>query len=302
MNNTWSWVKKNWFVLLLIAVILGLLGVRPGYPMMSPYESKATRVAPISVGGSMMDYGTTDAAGVDYEPDFVSESVNIASERIVVQDTTMSMLVADVSVSVKGIEKIAADANGFMVRKIVAKPEGAANGEIVIRVPAEKRESILDSIRAIGIKVTQEDVYGNDVTDRYEDVDARIQGLNNAKSKMEKILDQATNPQDLMNIQNQIINLQQQIDSLKGRQNYLSQTAKLTKISVYLSTDELSLPYSPEKSWRPSVVLKLAVRSMIETTRSIANLVIWIVVYLPVVLIVIGIAWLARYLFLKIKK
>lgn len=307
MNKILTFIKNNWLVFVLLLVIGLLLARNTGVSTMMTSSTKSYGM-PTSIGGQrMMDYGGDDgSSGIAYED--IAPSLNITNEpntvtetvqRIVVLDTTMSMLVSDVPKSITEIEKITSGANGFMVSKNVSKPEGAANGEIVIRVPSEKREPVLTDIRALGMKVTNENVYGNDVTDQYEDIDTKIQSLSSAKSKMEKIMDQATNAQDLMNIQNQINNIQRQIDALKGRQNYLSQTAKLTKISIFLSTDELSLPYSPEESWRPSVVLKLAVRSMIQTSRAIASMVIWLAVYLPIVLLVIALVWIVKIVIKK---
>ena len=63
----------------------------------------------------------------------------------------------------------------------------------------------------------------------------------------------------------------------------------MSKITLYLSTDELSLPYTPDTKFRPNVVFKLAVRSLLDTLRAIAEALIWVGVYsaiwLPVVII-----------------
>ncbi len=224
-----------------------------------------------------------------------------SDQRMVIQNTNMSMLVKDVPESVKGIEKIATELGGFMVDKSLTKPEGAASGHITFRVPTEKRESALDKIRLLGVRVVSENVYGDDVTDQYVDTATRIANLERVKAQMETILGQAVRVQDLMEVQIQINNIQEQIDSLKGQQKYLEQTAKLTRISVSLSTDELALPYAPDTAWRPAVVFKTAVRSMVGALRSVADMVIWMVVYLPVILIVLGLILLARFVYKKLQ-
>jgi hypothetical protein len=89
------------------------------------------------------------------------------------------------------------------------------------------------------------------------------------------------NVSDMLNVQRELLNVQQQIDAIKGQQAYLEGSAKLTRISVYLSTDELALPYAPDDSWRPSVVLKEAIRSLILNVRGILNALIWIAVFFP---------------------
>jgi ABC-type uncharacterized transport system fused permease/ATPase subunit len=58
---------------------------------------------------------------------------------------------------------------------------------------------------------------------------------------------------------------------------------------VTISKDEFELPYAPEESWSAQVVFKTAVRDLIRTLRSVAEKVIWVVVYaiiwLPVALV-----------------
>ncbi|KKT72665.1 MAG: hypothetical protein UW68_C0029G0006 [Candidatus Collierbacteria bacterium GW2011_GWB1_44_6] len=220
-------------------------------------------------------------------------------QRLTVQDTSMSMQVRDVADVTKKIEETATSMGGYMVNKSLTRPEGAASGNITIRVPAEKREQALDEIRSLGVKVVSENVYGYDVTDQYVDLETRITDLESLKAKMQAILDQAVQVEDLVNVQMQINNIQEQIDSLKGQKNYLEQTAKLTRITVSVSTDELALPYTPDEAWRPGVVFKTAVRSMLGAMRSVANTVIWAVVYLPVVLIIIGLAYLLSWVYRK---
>ena len=92
-------------------------------------------------------------------------------------------------------------------------------------------------------------------------------------------MDQTDDIDYLLQIQRELINLQNQIDSLKGRQKYLEQTAKLAKVTLHLSTDEWSLPYAPAKSFRPSVIFKQAVRSLVTSLRGLAEKLIWIAVY-----------------------
>jgi len=109
-----------------------------------------------------------------------------------------------------------------------------------------------------------------------------LETLYKTKAKFEEILDKADKVQDILQVQRELTNLQAKIDQLKGRKQYLEKTARLAKVTVYLSTDEWALPYQPAEAFRPQVIFKQAVRSLIKTLRGVAKLLIWIVVYLPV--------------------
>jgi hypothetical protein len=62
----------------------------------------------------------------------------------------------------------------------------------------------------------------------------------------------------------------------------LEKSASLSLISVSLSTDELSLPYTPDQTWRPQVIFKQSVRSLISSFRTIGNFAIKAFVFTPI--------------------
>jgi ABC-type glycerol-3-phosphate transport system permease component len=92
-------------------------------------------------------------------------------------------------------------------------------------------------------------------------------------------MDKATTVDEILRIQQQIFNLQDQIDRLQGQIKYMDASSSTSLISVNLSTDELALPYAPDNAWRPQLVFKQAVRSLIGTLRTVGNASIWLAVY-----------------------
>ena len=129
------------------------------------------------------------------------------------------------------------------------------------------------------LKVTSENLNGTDVTDQYVDIEARLKTLNATKTKFEEIMAKAITVQDILNVQRELLSLQDQIDNLKGQQDFLKKTAELAKITIYLSTDEFSLPYAPSDTFRPEVIFKTAVRSLVSTIRGLVENLIWIMVF-----------------------
>jgi hypothetical protein len=107
-------------------------------------------------------------------------------------------------------------------------------------------------------------------------------------------LEKAEKVQDILQVQRELINLHQQIDNLKGKQKYLQSNAQMAKVTVYLSTDELALPYSPTHPWRPKVIFKQAVRSLIGTVRLAGTAFIWVGVYSIIWLPLLLVAWLIK--------
>ncbi|MGI5825964.1 MAG: DUF4349 domain-containing protein [Patescibacteria group bacterium] len=286
-----GWIKRNPLASILITVALylilkTLLGI-----------FSVNSIALKSSGIQLDGYGSLDSAlplSVVERSESISPSrvaPTTREDRLVFQESSMSLVVKNVRQTADEVIAKTKDLGGYMVSSTLNQPEEAPYATIVLRVPAKELNTALDFFRQSAIKVTYENLNGRDVTDEYVDVAARLQTLQKTKVKFEEIMDKAVRTQDILDAQREIINVQSQIDALKGRQDYLEKTAELARVSLNLSTDEFALPYAPKTAFRPEVIFKQAVRSLVETLRGFAKTSIWVAVYgviwVPILFIVL---------------
>lgn len=299
MNKIVTWFKANKLQALLVLVLLFL--ILKDQPRLIPFGQQNTMYsAPVGRGGADMEMNKMSVessalpfagGGSDYIPVPESPPFPDQSNRMVVRDSNLSLVVDSVEDTQKKIITKAQELGGYMISSDTQNPDEAATGTVIVRVPATRLDQALEYFRSLSVKVVSEYLSGYDVTDQYVDLQARLATLNKTKAKFENILDTATRVEDILNVQREIINVQSQIDSIVGQQQYLEKTAENSKITVYLSTDELALPYAPTEAFRPAVIFKQAVRSLLQSFRSAARATIWIGVYsiiwLPVLLVII---------------
>lgn len=217
-------------------------------------------------------------------------------DRMVVKTSQISAVVKDISGAVDQVIAEVEDKGGYMVSSSISRPEESPYAKVVVRVPVEQLEASIKFVDDLSVKVTSQNLQGRDVTDQYEDLEEKLSVLNETKTKFENILDQATEVDDILQVQRELINLQDRIDRIKGRQEYLEKTAENAKLTIHLSSDELSLPYVPEDDvFRPQVVFKKAVRSLVKTLRGAGRVAIWLGVYSVILVPVIGVVlWYKR--------
>jgi len=213
------------------------------------------------------------------------------TDRLVVQESNLSLVVKSVRESSDKIADYAKNNGGYMVSSSLSQPEEAPYATVIIRIPSKNLKATLEYLRSLAIKVSSENLYGYDVTDEYTDIEARLATVNKTKAKFEEIMAKATRVSEILEVQRELINVQDQIDALKGRQQYLEKTAELAKITIYFSTDEFALPYAPSPPFRPEVIFKQAVRSLVGTLRGLARLIIWVVVYSIIIVPVVLVIW-----------
>jgi len=274
MNKIFNWIKAHKLTFVLLLLVFWLI-YRQNFssPVIPLSQRKSTAL------NTTEDFSASGRRRVFYssQPAPAPET----KERLVVKESTLSLLVKNVVDAQKAISQKAQNLGGYLVQSNISHPEEteAASGWITIRVPQEKLEEALDYFRGLAVKVASETISGQDVTDEYVDIEARLETLLKTKARFEEILARAEKTTDILEVQRELINLQEQIDSLKGRQNYLEKSAQVSKVTIYLATDELVLPYVPTEAWRPQVVFKQAVRSLIGICRKLGTLLIWIGVY-----------------------
>jgi hypothetical protein len=299
-----NWIKSHKATTFLFFIILLLLAKQNGNGMI-PYASRSysgiasdTVSAPSALNMSAKMALPTTGGGINSYSEAAPQSV---SNRMTIQESNMSLQVKNVTETRDNIINFAQTNGGYMVNSGTSNPQDNPTATLTIRIAADKIKAALNYFRTLSVKVVSENLSGYDVTDQYVDIDKHIAILEATKLKFQSILDQAKEISDITNLNQQIIEIQNQIDSYKGQQVYLKQNADLAKMTIYLATDEIALPYAPSETWRPEVIFKEAVRSMVADLRHFASSIIWIGVYAVIWIPIAVVAYLVYRFVLKRK-
>lgn len=275
-----NWIKRNKLSSALIVVIAFIVfsGIKS---RLTPIGYVNTRASDsFSEMGMVSDTYAPSMMPTTSYPSYDGESTAKSDgPRMVITDNNASLVVKNVTEAKDQIISKTNEFGGFMVNVNVYRPEESANGIIKIRIPVQKAEEFNKYLDSIAVKVASFSTNGQDVTDQYTDLDSRLSVLNESYERIDAIYKNATTVEEMLKVQQQLFSLRDQIDSIKGQKKYIEDTTSTIAYTIYLSTDEYSLPYSPEGSWRPEVAYKLAVRSLVLNLRGLGNTAIWIGVY-----------------------
>src|SRR3989344_5614095 len=150
MTKLIDWVKTHKALTLLLVIVAFLL-----FRLFSPQNTLVlNRMAnPSSVGSS--SFGTMEAqseaavgvAGISMGvgkafptlPYRQPAPPSDTTTRMISKDTSLSLKVDNVASTVEKIEQTTNSLGGYLIDSNISIPEGASNGSINVRVPAEKR-------------------------------------------------------------------------------------------------------------------------------------------------------------------
>lgn len=219
--------------------------------------------------------------------------IQVTQERLIIRTANMSLVVTDTEEALDLISRMAEENGGWVVNSSVYQYNATAKtGNITIRVPSSGFNSAMEALRNMAVEVRQESTTGQDVTEEYVDLSARLENLEVTADRVRGFLSEADTVEEALAVNQELSRLESEIEAMKGRLQYLSQSASFSTITVDLTPDIVAQPIEPT-NWRPAVVFRNAVDSLVEALRGVAEFGIWFVIYLLPLLLIIGIPiWL----------
>lgn len=182
-----------------------------------------------------------------------------------------------------------AENNGGFISNTQSYSDSDGNltsGSITLRIPKDEYNPALDTLKEMGT-VTNISVSGQDVTQEYTDLDSR---LRNMKAQEEVLLDlmaQSKNVTESIEVQRELSYVQEQVEIIKGRMNYLDNMVSFSTIDIYLYEPE---PITTSSGWGFLESLKRGLRGAVSVFNAILVFVIAsspILIFIVIILIVI---------------
>ena len=213
-------------------------------------------------------------------------------ERLIIRTANMSLVVSDTEEAMATISQMAEENSGWVVNSSLFQyNENAKTGNITIRVPSSGFNSALEALRSMAVEVRNESTSGQDVTEEFVDVSARLENLEATADRVRAFLDDAETVEEALAVNQELSRLESDIEAMKGRLQYLSQSASFSTITVDLTPDIVAQPI--DSSWRPAIGCRKAVYSRVDALQDVAEFGIWFVVYLLPLLLIVGVPlWL----------
>ena len=258
-----------------------------GAPEMEMYAAAPAMEAPVASADFVIQPEqrlATDSAAV------VAQQV----ERKVIKNADMSIVVKDPEETMNVISALAEQLGGYVVSSSMSQSTYGPNyvslpsGNISIRIPAEKLTDVMTQIKAEAVEVTSENVYGQDVTDQYVDLQSRLTAMQAAEKKLLEILDDAEKTEDVLAVYQQLQQVQSEIEVLKGQIKYIDQAAAMSSLNVNLVA-EASVQPIQIGPWKPAGAAKEAVEDLIYFFQNFVEFLIRFVIFTLPALIMIAI-------------
>ena len=165
-----------------------------------------------------------------------------AIERKIIRNANLTVEVASPAETQRKIFSIAEGHGGFVVTSEMTQQTSEDNSKpavsvnLIVRVPASQFDSVVQEIRAAGSRVLQEKRTGQDVTEEFIDLEARVKNQRALETQFLEIMRRAGKVEEALEVQRQLAEVRTEIEKLEGRKRFLENQASLSTINVTLQT------------------------------------------------------------------
>lgn len=228
------------------------------------------------------------------------------SSRMVVKNGEIRLLVENADTAIDRALQVVGDVRGYIISSrswYQTGPDGKnyKYATLSIGVPADQFEAAMRRLRAIALRILDENASGQDVSDEYVDLQSQLTNLEATRDRIRKFLDNAQNVEESLRVNSELAKIESEIEKVKGRMNYLSNRAAYSTITVTFEPDIPPLPPTPTrtpiptptpKQWRPGETAQSATQTLTSIYQVLIELAIWIfIVIVPLLAPPALVAW-----------
>jgi len=158
-----------------------------------------------------------------------------AAVRMVIKTATLECEVSDCDSTATKIEALVARKRGYIVSSTLRNRDaGQQTGVVTVRVPVQDFEATLAELRTLALKMESQDVRGEDVTQEFVDLTARLENKRKAERRFLEILKAAKKAPEILEIETSLMGVREEIERLEGRKRYMENQTRLCTINFVM--------------------------------------------------------------------
>ncbi len=202
-------------------------------------------------------------------------------DRMVIRTAQLTLEVPDIESALAQVRQIATRGGGIVsasnTRIERVNEHDRMVADLTLQVRSDAADSTVSDLRALG-KVTTETSGSQDITEEYVDLSSNLRNLQASESAILKLMDKASQIQDVLALQRELTNVRGQIERIQGRKTYLERRSDMATITLALRLPPVDV-VRPASGWDPIGVAARGWQASLTILRGAAEVVITVVAF-----------------------
>ncbi|MEQ1765524.1 MAG: DUF4349 domain-containing protein [Pyrinomonadaceae bacterium] len=172
-----------------------------------------------------------------------STNVNDAEQTVdrrVIKNAEMHLESKDPDLTQKVIVAVAEANTGFVLSTEQSMSDITQDVRdsvsITIRIPADRFAASIDAIRQSADRFLVESIKGEDVTEEFVDIQARLRAKKALEEQFMQIMKQSETVEDALLVQSRLADVRTEIEKIEGRLRFLQTQTSFSTIKVFIQT------------------------------------------------------------------
>jgi hypothetical protein len=208
------------------------------------------------------------------------------TDRSIIKTGSMRIVVDDIDETVDEITTIKDSLEGSFVSLNDIGKSLNRRVTINIKVEVSNFEDLYNSLRSLDGEFTYSSILEDDVTDTVVDLQARLNNSRRVEEQYLSILEKAVNVEETLAVYKELNQVRLEIERVETQLKNIAKQTEYSHISIEISQSSAGAEVKDDK-WRPAGVFKDALRALVSFGETIGSLLIWIVVFIPVIAIIL---------------
>ncbi|MEK4515015.1 DUF4349 domain-containing protein [Paenibacillus sp. FSL H8-0122] len=251
-------------------------------------------------GGNSAVPGAGAEQGTDASAGFTGTDVVAGLNKKLIYKANLNMEVSDYGAAQTEVRNMVTLAGGYIIEFSENMSEYEQGGTFILKVPAAGFSPFLNNLEKIKHEKLQRSIQGQDVSEEYVDLESRLKAKQMMEAQYIDFMKKATKPADLVQFANQLGEIQEQIEQIKGRMRYIDQNVSFSTVELRLYQTEKSLTLTKTNAQGPLGVR--ASEALNGSMKALSVMFQWLVVVLAAALPVLLVAGVVVALVLWLRR
>lgn len=206
-------------------------------------------------------------------------------DKKIIKNATLKLEVKDFKTYNSNVHKTVKQFGGYIAQEEQNLADEKSETVISIKVPVDQFETMMNQLPGGDVKVLERKITTEDVTGEVVDTKSRLESKKQMRIKYLEFLKQSKNMEEVLQVQTEVNNIQEEIESAAGRVEFLSHQSSYSTINLTF--------FQPLEGYKPTDITPSFLTRVSNAfkigTSWMADLFVGLIAIWPLLIIIIGI-------------
>ena len=223
----------------------------------------------------------------------IPNPVVVNSDRSVILTANIAMRTKDPWATSDRAQAIATALGGDVLMLNQSGTADSRTASVTMRVPSARFNDAINQLKQLDGEVTSSTVSGQDVTDQFVDLQARLAAKQSEEQRYLALIARANTIDEILKIDASLSNVRTQVEQLTGQINSIRQRTEFSTIVLAVSPAVVLPGEEPTSGWDPAKTFTRALAALGAMLRVFADFGIWLLVFGWIPLLALALVFVA---------